>query len=499
MDLSLDVRDVVKRYGSVRALEHANFELRTGEVMGLLGENGAGKSTLVKVLAGLVLPDSGHISVGGEERSLYPSYRSQDAGIAVVHQEYCSVPSMTVAENLVLGLPTSPYMWRPKVLREHARGLLDAVGLHDVDPRATVDSLSVAEVQLLEVARVISVDAKVVIFDEPTAALSDKEITRVMSAIRRLKESGRSVVYITHRLAEVKEICDRVTVFRNGVSLPPVAVDSLEVSDIVTMMLGREMQTMFPDHNAIAEAESLLNVEGLLASGLAEPVSFNVPKGNIVGLTGQLGSGTSAVMEALGGVRSYQAVNVQLMGSKIRPGSVHRFRRQGIAYCSPDRKRNGIFAVRSMRENLSSPWLSRVARLGFISRGSERGQVDEIAHSFAADIRRMSTPVGSLSGGNQQKVAVGRWLGIAPRVMLLEEPTRGVDIGARAEIYQSLRRVCDSGVGVIVASSDSAEILGLCDWIGTFYRGRLTDFRPRGAWTAEELTLQVMHGERQGI
>ena len=497
MELCLNVKDVTKTYGAVCALEHANFELRTGEVMGLLGENGAGKSTLVKVLAGLVMPDSGSVLVAGKETNLFPTARSQEAGIAVVHQEYCSVPTMTVAENLVLGLKTAPLLWRPRALRAHARTLLDSVGLDDIDPRVTVESLSVAEVQLLEVARVISVDARILIFDEPTAALSDNEISRVMSAIRRLRDSGHSIVYITHRLAEVKEICDRVTVFRNGVSLPPVEVASLDLSDIVTMMLGREMESMFPDHTFEADAEPLFSVQNLLARGVSEPVSFEVPRGQIVGLTGQLGSGAGSVMETLGGLQRPLAGRVLLKGAELRPGSIRRMRQRGIAYCSPDRKRNGIFAVRSMRENLSSPWLGRFARGGWLSGGRERAETERIAQAFAADLLRLSTPVGALSGGNQQKVAVGRWLGIEPEIMLLEEPTRGVDIGARAEIYESLRRICDQGVGVVVASSDSSEILGLCDWIGTFYRGRMTDFRPRRQWTAEEMALQVMHGVRE--
>lgn len=465
--------------------------------MGLLGENGAGKSTLVKVLAGLVAPDSGTVLVDGRETSLYPTSRSQEAGIAVVHQEYCSVPTMTVAENLVLGLRTAPLIWRPKALRNRARKLLDLVGLHDVDPATPVEFLSVAEVQLLEVARVISVDARILIFDEPTAALSDQEIPRVMNAIRGLRASGRSIIYITHRLAEVKEICDRVTVFRNGSSAKPVSVDSLDVNSIITMMLGREMQSMFPEREHDYEMEPLYSVHDVMAHGIQEPVSFVVPRGQIVGLTGQLGSGTGPVMEVLGGLHPPLSGRVSLNGSVVTFGSMKGLRQQGIAYCSPDRKKNGIFAVRSMRQNLSSPWLGRVSKLGWISRTHERTWTERIASAFAADRKRMAAPVGALSGGNQQKVAVGRWLGIQPKVMLLEEPTRGVDVGARAEIYESLRRVCDEGVGIVVASSDSSEILGLCDWIGTFYRGRLTDFRPRHQWTAEQLTLEVMHGSRE--
>lgn len=490
----LRVRGLSKRYGSVQALAEVDFEIRAGEVMALLGENGAGKSTLVKVISGLVQPDSGSIEIDGRPVDLYPSARSQAAGVAVVHQEYSSVPTLTVAENLVLGQSGQSPLWLPRRLNARARELLAAVGLDHIDPRTPVEKLSVAEMQLLEIARLLVRDARILIFDEPTAALADREIERVLSVILRLAGEGRSIIYVTHRLPEVFRIAHRVTVFRNGRSLPAKPTSELNVDSVIGMMLGRDLETMFPPRGAIA-SQALLEVSDLRAPGLSEPISFSVAPGEILGLTGQLGSGTSAVVEAIAGVTPPTSGSVLLAGEEISLHSRAATLAKGVAYCSADRKHDGIFAGRSIRENLSSPWIRTVAKAGWISQRGENEKAREIAARFAIDVKRLNSFVGTLSGGNQQKVAVGKWLGASPRVMLLEEPTRGVDIGARAEIYQRLRDLCAAGLGIVVASSDTAEIFGLSDTIATFYRGRLTAIRPQAEWTEDGLVREVMHQE----
>ena len=488
----LTVRGLAKRYGSVQALADVDFELRAGEVMALLGENGAGKSTLVKILAGLVQPDAGEIEVNGQPADLYPSTRSQAAGVAVVHQEYSLVPTMTVAENLVLGQLDASSIWLPRRLNARARELTAMVGLDELDPRTAVERLSVAEMQLLEVARLLARDARILIFDEPTAALADREIERVMEVIRRLAGEGRSIVYVTHRLPEVFRLADRVTVFRNGRSLPPARTSGLDVDAVIGMMLGRELGAMFPDRAKVPDRPAL-EVDGLMAPGLAAPVSFAARAGEIVGLTGQLGSGASETLQAIAGRAERAVGRVTLAGRELPLGSHAGVLRSGLAYCSADRKRDGIFFGRAIRENLSSPWLSTVANKGWLSARRERERARDIASRFAIDVKRLNSAVGMLSGGNQQKVAVGKWLGTTPAVFLLEEPTRGVDVGARAEIYQRLRDLCGEGMAIVVASSDTAEIRGLCDTIATFYRGRLTTIRPHDEWTDEDLTREVMH------
>lgn len=493
--LRLSVRRLSKRYGNVQALAEVEFELRSGEVMALLGENGAGKSTLVKVLSGLVQPDSGLIEVEGVSTELFPSARSQAAGVAVVHQEYSSVPTLSVAENLVLGQTGVSSLWLPGALNARARRLLEAVGLSHLDPRTLVERLTVAEMQLLEIARLLVRDARILIFDEPTAALADREIERVLAVIKRLASEGRSVIYVTHRLPEVFRIADRVTVFRNGRSLPARSTAELDVDAVVTMMLGRELEAMFPKPGSL-RPDVLLKVDGLLAAGMAAPVDLQLRRGEIIGLTGQLGSGAGSVVKSLSGMLPPSGGRVRLLGEQVPLQSRAAALSRGIAYCSPDRKRDGIFAERSIRENLSSPWIRRVASGGWISTRREREQAREIAARFAIDVKRLGSAVSTLSGGNQQKVAVGKWLGTEPRVMLLEEPTRGVDIGARAEIYQRLRDLCSAGLGIIVASSDTAEVLGLSDTIATFYRGRLTAIRPKAEWTEDALMREVMHQDQ---
>ena len=490
----LSVRGLSKRYGNIQALDAVDFELRAGEVMALLGENGAGKSTLVKALAGLVAPDTGTIEIDGQPVDLYPSARSQAAGVAVVHQEYSLVPAMTVAENLVLGQGDAPDLWWPGRLNRRARPLLELVGLQHLDPRTRVEQLSVAEMQLVEIARLLGRDARILIFDEPTAALADREIERILRVVRRLADEGRSVIYVTHRLAEVFRLSDRVTVFRNGRSLPATPTAELDVAAVITTMLGRELGTMFPDRGQ-PEGAPLLEVDGLVAPGLAEPVSLAVRPGEILGLTGQLGSGAADVVRCVAGLSPPLAGTVRIAGSPARLGSRKAALAQGLAYCSADRKRDGIFFGRPIRENLSSPWLPAIARLGVFAPRAERAAALPIAGRFAIDTARLGTPVGAMSGGNQQKVAVGKWLGATPRVMLLDEPTRGVDVGARAEIYRRLRELCDEGMAIVVASSDTAEVFGLCDSIATFYRGRLTALRPHAEWTEDAVVREVMHEE----
>jgi ABC-type sugar transport system ATPase subunit len=490
--LRLAVRGLSKRYGSVQALNDVDFQLREGEVMALLGENGAGKSTLVKILAGLVHPDAGTIEVNGEPAELFPSSRSQAAGVAVVHQEYSLVPTMTVAENLVIGQAQSARVWIPRQLNARARELTATVGLEDLDPRTPVERLSVAEMQLLEIARLLARDARILIFDEPTAALADREIERVMDVIRRLAREGRSIIYVTHRLPEVFRLADRVTVFRNGSSLPAANTSELDVDAVIGMMLGRELGAMFPARGSAGD-RPVLTVDEVSAPGLESPVSFTAHAGEIVGLTGQLGSGASAAAQAIAGRAEAVSGSVRLGDEELPLRSHAAVLRSGVAYCSPDRKRDGIFFGRAIRENLSSPWLSSVASKGWIVSRRETQRAREIAERFAIDAKRLSSPVGTLSGGNQQKVAVGRWLGTTPAVLVLEEPTRGVDVGARAEIYQRLRDLCAEGLTIVISSSDTAEVFGLCDTIGTFYRGRLTAMRPQPDWSEEALRRETMH------
>jgi ribose transport system ATP-binding protein len=490
----LEATGISKSYGAISALSDVNVAIAPGEVLALLGENGAGKSTFVKILSGLIVPDEGTILTDGEEVQITSMNASQAAGIAVVQQEFSTVGTLTVAENLVLGQRGAPWWWGPRRLDASARAILARVGLEGLDPRTLVENLSVAEMQLLEIARVLARDAKIVIFDEPTAALSDAEIERVLAVVRRLAAEGRSIIYVTHRLGEVFEIADKVVIFRNGRSQPGQAVGALTVDKVVTQMIGRELGDLYPDRSARL-GDVVLSAKGIKVAGMRGAVDLEVREGEILGLTGQLGSGTAEIMKAIAGTADVLAGDIQLDGAPLDVRSRSRGIARGVAYCSPDRKKDGIFAGISIRRNLSSPWLRRVTRLGFVDRRKESSAATISATQFAIDKSRMNTPVGHLSGGNQQKVAVGKWLGVQPRVLLVEEPTRGVDVGARAEIYAQLRKLSDSGMAVIVSSSDTNEVLGISDTIATYYRGAQTAHKPADQWTEPELVREVMHRE----
>jgi ribose transport system ATP-binding protein len=483
--------DISKRFGSIQALSSVHLEVGSGEVMALVGENGAGKSTLVKILVGLHRPDEGSIFIDGREVDLSSPKKAQEEGIAVVQQELALVPTLSVAENVFLGSGGSASWRTPRRLAAEARPFLRTVGLEDLDPLVPVARLSVAERQLIETARLISRDARVLVFDETTAALSDREIERVMRVVRSLRDEGRSVIYVTHRLGEVFELANRVTVFRDGRSQEPVPAGELTLDDLVERMIGTVLGRMYPSRSSDLGA-SVLQARGVTTAGLSEPVDLSVRRGEILGVAGQLGSGSAALLRALAGGRA-RSGEVRVGGAVLPPHQVSRAVRQGLAYCSADRKADGLFLIRSVAENLTAPAIGRVTRAGWLSRRRERRLAREIAGEFTVDVKRLESATGQLSGGNQQKVALGKWMSPQPVVLLVDEPTRGVDVGARAEIYRHLRQLAERGLAVVFASSDIQEVLGLADTVATFYRGRLVSVRPVEETSPARVLREVTH------
>jgi ribose transport system ATP-binding protein len=483
---------ISKRYGSVVALAGASFELRPHEVMALLGENGAGKSTLVKILAGLEQPDEGTIELDGEAVSLHGAGASHAHGIAVVTQELSLVPTLSAAENVFIGGGRFAGAWSRRRLVRAARPYLEEVGLDALDAARPAESLSVAERQLVEVARLLAHDARILIFDEPTAALSDVEIERVKAVVRSLVGRGRAVVYVTHRLGEVFEIADRVTVLRNGESQPPLPTAELTMETLVERMLGRPLEQMYPPRSP-GFGDALLELDGVVTDGIAEPVSLAARAGEIVGLAGQLGSGAERLLRAAAGAQELRGGSVRIGERRFSSLSRRAAIAAGAGYCSADRKLDGLFAVRTVHENLAAPALDRVSPGGWISRRRERSLTTGLARKFVIDLGRLDHLASTLSGGNQQKVALGKWLGVEPRVLLVEEPTRGVDVGARAEIYSHVRNLANAGMAVVFASSDLPEVLGLADTVATFYRGRLVRTGPVGELTPQRLMRDVTH------
>lgn len=489
----LRMRGIHKSYGSVRALRGVDFDLRPGEIMALLGENGAGKSTLVKVIAGLEAADSGTIEIDGAPNPLGSSRRSRSAGIAVAEQELSVIGPLTVAENIFLGGVPFRGMWTKARLANAARPHLAAVGLQHIDPGAEIADLTVAERQLIEIARLLARDARILVLDEPTAALSDADIDRVKSTVVSLAASGRSIVYVTHRLGEVFEIADRITIFRSGQSNPPRNVSDVTLDEVIEQMIGRPLEDMFPP-GASTLGETVLELDSLSTRELPYPVSLHVKAGEIVGIAGQIGSGSGSLLRAVAGVDVVETGTVSVEGQALAPAhTLSQAIHAHIAYCSSDRKLDGIFAELNVRTNLAAPAMKDVSPNGLMSQTKLRKLTHRVAEQVSLSPTRMPHRTGTLSGGNQQKVALGKWLGINPKVLLVHEPTRGVDVGARAEIYRHLRALADGGLAIVFASSDLEEVHGLADTAITMFRGRVIRRVPTESISTHELLRDITH------
>jgi ABC-type sugar transport system ATPase subunit len=422
----LEVRGLVKHYGEVRALEGVDFDLHASEILALVGQNGAGKSTLSKMVAGFVSPDAGSIVLNG--RDITAVGGSRTGGIAIVAQELSIVPTASVAENVFLGSKRRG-IWRGARLTQEALPFLRRLGLDELDPGEPASRLTVAEAQLVEIARVLARDARIVIFDEPTASLSDTEIARVEAVVRDLAAEGRAIIYVTHRLAEVMQFCDAALVLRDGREVARLATATTPLSEIVTHMLGRPLESLFPESGAVAGAV-VFEARQLSGRGLMTPLNIELREGEITGLAGQLGSGASAALRLLGGFDKATGGAVLLNGAQLRLGSPNAAVRSGILYCTDDRKRDGFFPARSVTENLSALSLPALSRGTWIMRGRERAFAAEAADFLGIDRRRMRASVSALSGGNQQKVVLGKLACRQPPpkvlLMLAPEPTSTV-------------------------------------------------------------------------
>lgn len=492
-DHALVLTGVSKRYGAMMALDGVDLAIPQGQVTALLGENGAGKSTLVKVLSGSLVPDAGQYAIAGHERSIAASARQLADHVSVVQQEGSLVPTLTVAENIFLGGASPARTWARRGLLKGAVPFLQQVGLADLDPDTIAGELSVAEQQLVEIARLLARDAPVLVFDEPTASLSDVEIAKVISVIRGLTAAGRAVVYVTHRLGEVFELATTATVLRNGKVAASLSVADTDVEGIVTLMLGRELDVLFPERATIF-GEPALEAIDIRAEGLAGDVSLSVRHGEILGLAGQLGSGNAIAIRAMAGNVQLESGSIRIEGVPQAKVTDSTMREASIAFCSDDRKRDGFFGLRSVINNLSAASLSNITRFGWLLSRTEYAKGEKLARKISIATTRLTIPVGALSGGNQQKVVLGKWIASEPTVLLIDEPTRGVDVGARAEIYRLIRELSSGGMAVVICSSDLTEILGLCDTVATFYRGQVVSIAGTADTSETRATTEVTHG-----
>jgi len=486
----LDVRDVSKRFPGVQALDKAHLDVNRGEVLALVGENGAGKSTLMKILSGVLQPDSGTILMNGQEVvPRDPVHARDDLGISIIYQELNLASNLSVAENVYLGrFPSQHGFVQFKLLYRQAEEFLDALGA-DLDPRAPVARLSVAQRQMVGVAKAISYQCKLLIMDEPTSALTTRETEILFGLTRGLRDRGVGVIFITHRLDEVFEIADRVSIMRDGKTVGTLPIGVADRATVVRMMVGRDLSEMYAAKES-AIGDSLLEVRHLSIPNLLEDVSFELHQGEIVGLFGLLGAGRTDLAQALFGVGPTPGGEVQIAGCPVTIRSPADATKMGLGYVPEDRKLQGLISLMSVRENVTLTVLRGLSRATTMVRVSEERQLaDHFIQSL--DIRTPSREqrVNNLSGGNQQKVVVAKWLASNPRVLILDEPTRGIDVGAKAEIHAIMARLAEQGVGILMISSELPEVLGMSDRILVMHEGRIIGEFSRKEATKERIML----------
>lgn len=486
--------DITKEFPGVRACNKASLSVARGEVMALVGENGAGKSTLIKVLGG-VYPHttiSGQIKIDGQPVQFSSVADAKQAGIRIVHQELNLVPQTTVAENIFLG--SEPRVgnridW-PRLFSEAGKILTD-IGF-DISPFETVRNLKIAQRQLVEITKAIAFGPKVLVLDEPTSALSDKEVARLFNVIRKLRAQGLGIIYITHRMEEIFDIADRVTVMRDGETVGVRLVRETSREEIVQMMVGRDITQMYPKEKSEL-GETVLRVENwtvehpkIPGRKLIDNVSFEIRKGEIVGLAGLMGAGRTELAQSLFGVLPAKHTGkMYLKGKEIKPKSASDSIKVGFGLIPENRKVEGLIVQLDINRNINLASLDKVAKFGVMDESAEELRTREQMRNLAVKAPSMRVPVNTLSGGNQQKVVVGKWLAVGPEMLILDEPTRGIDVGAKVEIYKIMNELVRRGIGMLMISSELPELLGMCDRILVMHEGRIT-----GEFTREEATQE---------
>lgn len=494
MALLLEMRGISKRFGGTQALDQVDFSLDRGEVVGLLGENGAGKSTLIKILAGVHRMDQGAIFIDGEPVVFQTPQDAQRLGIAVIYQELNLTPNQTVAENVFLHHPQRMNGILGKIgivdYRRRERetaALLAQLGITGLDLRRKVGELSVAFQQLTEIAKALALEARLIVMDEPTSALPDEEVDHLFEIIRRLRQQGLGVVFVSHRLNEVRSICDRIVVLRDGKNAGALPVNEVSDDRIIAMMVGRSIDNLYPKRPA-TPSDVVLEVQGLTRRGIIEDISFYLRAGEVVGLAGLVGSGRTEVARAIFGADRIDKGTIRLNGKPVRIRSPQDARNLGIGYVPEDRKVQGLVLGMTVRDNVTLAVLRQLAHVGHVV---DRSVLEEVARRYIHELHlrppQTDLPVGSLSGGNQQKVVLAKWLAVDLKVLLLDEPTRGIDVGAKAEIHGLIDELAHRGMAILLISSELPEVLAMSDRILVMSEGRLVGELSREEATQERI------------
>ncbi|GHU81523.1 ribose import ATP-binding protein RbsA 2 [Spirochaetia bacterium] len=474
MNTVLEVTGITKSFVSNKVLDGVNFSLERGEVHALAGENGAGKSTLMNIVSGVLTKDSGKIVFDGQEVSFPSPREAMKTGIGFLHQELALCQHLSVAENIYLwGMPkTKLGLIKSKDLYRNAAELLSQFHV-EFPVTKQVSRLSVAQQQVVEVAKALSMNAKVLIFDEPTSSLTGRETEYMFQTIERLKSQGIGIVYISHRMSEIFRLCDRVTVLRDGKTISTYNTKDVTPSEVVTKMVGRTISAFYPPKAEIKSDEELLRVEGL-SSKRFKNVSFTLHKGEILGFSGLVGAGRSEVARAICGLDRCESGEVWFNGEKIVNKKYRDAIANGICYLTEDRKKNGLFLKMDIIKNISVAVINDLSRYLMIENSKERVLANEQITSMKVKTSNAEVKVRRLSGGNQQKVMIGKWLVAKPAILIMDEPTRGIDVGAKSEIHHMLRNLCEQGIGVIIISSEMPEIIGMSDRVVVMHEGSIT-------------------------
>ncbi|HNR36322.1 MAG TPA: sugar ABC transporter ATP-binding protein [Candidatus Hydrogenedentes bacterium] len=490
----LEMRNIVKRFPGVLALDNVQFDLRPREVHCLVGENGAGKSTLMKILSGAQPMDSGEIRLSGERVDIHSPHHAQQLGISMIYQEFNLSPYLSVAENIFLGreprIGKTPFINWSKMYAD-AREVLGRIRV-EIDVRKPVNECSVAQQQMVEIAKAISFNSKIIVMDEPSATLTDHELRALFDLIRTLRRQDIGLVYISHRLEEIFEIGDRLTVMRDGQYIGTHAVCDLKRDDIIRMMVGRELKDEFPKEIFTPGAERL-RVEGLSRHGAFNNVSFSLRAGEIVGLTGLVGAGRTEVARAIFGADTPDAGTLTLDGKPVTVASPQDAIRQGIGLLTEDRKGQGLVLGMTVRENTTLANLKSLVRILFVDRRRERAVTGQYVKELQIKTPSIEQSVQNLSGGNQQKVVLAKWLFTESKILIFDEPTRGIDVGAKVEIYKLMNDLARRGACILMISSELPEVLGMCDRILVMHEGRLAGELSRAEATQERI-MQLATG-----
>ncbi len=483
----LEMHGIRKAFPGVLALDQVNLTVQPGEILALLGENGAGKSTLMRCLDGVFTPDEGEILWQGQPVTIRSPGDAQRLGISMIHQELALIPYLNVGQNIYLGREPKgrlPGTINWAAMYEQARVQLERLSL-DIDPRTPVRELSIAQQQMVEVAKALSLDAKLIVMDEPTSSLTEREVDTLFEQMRHLRAAGVSIIFISHRMDEVFAVCDRAIVLRDGTYVGTRAVADLTTDEIIRMMVGRDVGELYQrsaEHPPIDQTAPVLEVEHLSRAGTLDDITFNLYRGEVLGIAGLVGAGRTELAETLFGAEPATAGTIRLNGQPIQVRRPSEAIAHGIALITEDRKGQGLFLRMNVGTNVTMAVLKRLTRFGLIRWAAVRAVGEQYVRELSIRTPSLQQKVRNLSGGNQQKVVIAKWLTVKPRVLILDEPTRGIDVGAKAEIHRLMRQLADQGVGVLMISSELPEVLGVSDRVLVMHEGRLTgEFDARSA------------------